>query len=118
MNGKSMLALAAVAVGALSMLAIDTIPADARGGGGGGGRGGGGGGFSRGGGGGGGGRVVFRSAPAFRSSGVVHRSVRYAPTRVYSYGYGGYGGCEALHQRAIVTGSRYWWNRYYACRGY
>ena len=135
MIGKKMIALAAVAVGALALVAVDTIPVDARGGhggggggGGGGGRGGGGGGHSggggggvgarsfSGGGGGGGGRVVFRSAPAFRSAGVVHhRAVRYAPVRVYSYGYGS---CEALHHRALVTGSRYWWQRYYDCRGY
>ena len=114
MIGKTMIALAVVAAGALAMVAVDTIPADARGGGGGASRGGGGG-VSRGGG--GGGRVG--PARSFAPSrGVAHRSVRYAPTRIYSYGYGYGGGCEALHQRALVTGSRYWWNRYYACRGY
>ena len=127
MIGKTMIALAVVAAGALAMVAVDTIPADARAGGGGGGArgGGGGGGVSRGGGGsvsrggGGGGRVVFSPARSFAPSrGVAHRSVRYAPTRIYSDGYGYGGGCEALHQRALVTGSRYWWNRYYACRGY
>ena len=108
MIGKTMIALAVVAAGALAMVAVDTIPADARGGGGG---------VSRGGG--GGGRVVFSPARSVAPSrGVAHRSVRYAPTRIYSYGYGYGGGCEALHQRALVTGSRYWWNRYYACRGY
>jgi hypothetical protein len=29
----------------------------------------------------------------------------------------GYGGCEALHERAVETGSRYWWQRYRACAG-
>jgi len=32
----------------------------------------------------------------------------------YGYGYG-YGGCYWLRERAIYTGSRYWWNRYYDC---
>jgi hypothetical protein len=34
-----------------------------------------------------------------------------------SYGYYG-GGCGWLYRRAVATGSRYWWNRYYACVGY
>ncbi len=29
--------------------------------------------------------------------------------------YGGYGGCAWLHERAIETGSRYWWRRYEDC---
>lgn len=29
--------------------------------------------------------------------------------------YGGYGGCEWLHERAVETGSRYWWRRYEDC---
>jgi hypothetical protein len=34
----------------------------------------------------------------------------------YDYGYGyGYGGCGWLYQRAIATGSSYWWHRYEAC---
>jgi hypothetical protein len=32
-----------------------------------------------------------------------------------AYGYTG-GGCGWLRQRAIVTGSPYWWQRYEACR--
>ena len=31
----------------------------------------------------------------------------------YDYGYSG--GCEWLHERAVATGSRYWWRRYEAC---
>jgi hypothetical protein len=33
----------------------------------------------------------------------------------YVYGYTSYG-CDWLYRRALVTGSPYWWNRYYACR--
>ena len=116
MIGKSIMTLSAVAVGALALAVSVTLPVDARGGhGGGGGHHGGGGGSFRGGG--GGGHVAFRSAPAFRSVGVVHHRhhVRYAPTRVYSYGYAD--SCGGLRQRALVTGSRYWWQRYYDCRG-
>lgn len=34
--------------------------------------------------------------------------------------YGGYyyGSCRWLRHRALVTGSPYWWRRYYACRGW
>jgi hypothetical protein len=35
----------------------------------------------------------------------------------YDYGYG-YGGCGWLYRRAVVTGSPYWWDRYYACANY
>ena len=35
----------------------------------------------------------------------------------YDYGYG-YGGCGSLYHRAVVTGSPYWWDRYYACANY
>ena len=35
----------------------------------------------------------------------------------YDYGYG-YGGCGWLYRRAVVTGSPYWWDRYYACASY
>jgi hypothetical protein len=33
---------------------------------------------------------------------------------VHGYGYG-YGGCAWLRRQALITGSSYWWNRYYAC---
>ena len=32
----------------------------------------------------------------------------------YAYNYG-YGGCAWLRQQALITGSAYWWNRYYSC---
>ncbi len=32
----------------------------------------------------------------------------------YAYGYG-YGNCAWLRRQALITGSSYWWNRYYAC---
>ena len=144
MIGKSIFAVAAVTAGALAMIAVATMPVDARGGGGGGGGRGGGGGHSGGhgggghsgghgggghggggfssfrGGGGGGGHATFRAAPAFRSAGVVHHRshARFVPTRVYSYGYGYIGVCESLRQRALVSGSGYWWQRYYDCIGY
>jgi hypothetical protein len=35
----------------------------------------------------------------------------------YDYGYG-YGGCGWLYNRAAITGSPYWWDRYYACTSY
>lgn len=36
----------------------------------------------------------------------------------YDYGYSYGRGCARLHQKALDTGSRYWWRRYRACRGY
>jgi hypothetical protein len=35
----------------------------------------------------------------------------------FGYGYHG-GGCGWLYDRAVATGSPYWWDRYYACIGY
>jgi hypothetical protein len=32
----------------------------------------------------------------------------------YGYGYG-YGSCAWLRRQALITGSQYWWNRYYDC---
>jgi hypothetical protein len=41
------------------------------------------------------------------------------PRLRYYGGYGYYGGgCGWLYRNAVATGSAYWWNRYYACRGY
>ena len=41
---------------------------------------------------------------------------------IYAYNYGGYyyndGGCGYLYENAVITGSPYWWDRYYACAGY
>jgi hypothetical protein len=36
----------------------------------------------------------------------------------YDYDYGYYGGCGWLYQRAVSTGSAYWWERYRECAGY
>lgn len=37
----------------------------------------------------------------------------YSGPRFYG---GGYGGCYWLKERALDTGRRYWWRRYWACR--
>ncbi len=135
---RKILAVVAIALTALLLLPPD--PADARRGGGGGGfRGGGGGGGAafRGGGGFRGGGFAIRSS-GFRSGGVAFRGgassfrpvvvtprhvhVR-RPVRVVRRVYAGPvfiagSGCEWLRQRALVTGSGYWWRRYYLCRGY
>ena len=39
---------------------------------------------------------------------------RFAFIGVYPYYYGE--GCYWLKRRAIITGSHFWWRRYYACR--
>jgi hypothetical protein len=36
---------------------------------------------------------------------------------VVRYGYG-YGNCAWLRQQALITGSQYWWDRYYNCVNY
>jgi hypothetical protein len=41
-----------------------------------------------------------------------------APVAYYGASYYGGGGCGWLYRRAEATGSRYWWNRYHACKGY
>lgn len=33
----------------------------------------------------------------------------------YDGDYDYFGGCEWLHERAVETGSRYWWRRYEDC---
>ncbi len=35
----------------------------------------------------------------------------------YAYNYA-YGGCAWLRHQALITGSPYWWNRYYSCANY
>jgi hypothetical protein len=104
-----------------SLLAAATISlaagaAEARHGGGGGW--GGGGGHWHGGGGhwGGGGRHAFSGG---RSFGFRHhhghaRVFAFAPY-YYDGGYAYGDGCYWLKRRALYTGSRYWWNRYYGC---
>ena len=39
-----------------------------------------------------------------------------APYYDDSYSYS-YSGCDYYHRRALATGSRYWWRRYYECTG-
>ena len=86
----------------------------------------------RGGGGGGGGRGYggsahhmgsggyrFYSGNNFRS-GHVHRfhhnRTVFLVGAPYVYGYYDYAdGCYWMRQRALYTGSRYWWSRYHAC---
>jgi hypothetical protein len=61
----------------------------------------------------------FVGRPSFAYAGNRHRHFRRAFVGVplaygaYSYGYGG--GCSWLRYRALETGSRYWWSRYYDC---
>jgi hypothetical protein len=54
-----------------------------------------------------------RSARHFRGG----RSFGYAPYGVYDGGYSYGGGCGYYYQRAVETGSAYWWDRYYDCAG-
>lgn len=52
---------------------------------------------------------------------VYNRYYRYGRYRNYGwygYGYYGYGNCAWLRQQALITGSQYWWSRYYSCVGY
>lgn len=50
--------------------------------------------------------------PRFRGYPFIYGYGAYAP-----YYYDDYAGddCRWLRRRALATGSRYWWNRYYAC---
>jgi hypothetical protein len=79
---------------------------------------------------GGGGHFAARPfAPRFAVGPRYGRVAHFAPRRhfrrgvfigaplaygAYAYGYG-YGGCRWLRHRALETGSRYWWSRYYDC---
>lgn len=49
-----------------------------------------------------------------------HRRYRglYFAAPFITYGAYNYGSCHWLKRKAIRTGSRYWWNRYYRCRDY
>jgi len=46
-----------------------------------------------------------------------HRHARFFAFAPYysDYGYAYGDGCYWLKRRALYTGSRYWWNRYYGC---
>lgn len=60
-----------------------------------------------------GGGVRFYGGPRFVRRGAYFA----APLAVYGgYRYYGGGGCYWLRERAMATGSRYWWSRYHACR--
>jgi hypothetical protein len=103
---RKLLSLAAVALTAVMLLPSE--PADARPG-------------VRGGGGFRAVRVV--RGPVYRPRVVVRRPiVVHRPVRIIRRGYIApvvvTGGCEWLRRRALLTGSRYWWRRYYACRGW
>ena len=105
--------MVAAALAAVTMIAIPSDQADARRGAG----------VARGGG--GGARIAaVRSGPVMRSRVFVSRPafIRHRPRigrRVFiGPVYGAYRSCEWLRRRAIITGSRYWWRRYYRCRGY
>ena len=69
----------------------------------------------------GGGAFVRSGSGGVRHSGGHrhHRrgGVYFAEPYAYDYGYSyGYGECGWLRQRAIETGRRYWWRRYWDCR--
>jgi hypothetical protein len=66
-------------------------------------------------------RKDFRHGKHFRHERRHHRRFRHFVGygfSFYDYGYGYYGGCDWLYRRALLTRSRYWWNRYYACINY
>lgn len=50
----------------------------------------------------------WRGPRVYLGAPVIYRS--------YSYGYGYGDGCGWLRQRALYTGSPYWWHRWRACR--
>ena len=57
-----------------------------------------------------------KPAHVFRHRHVVrHHHRRIVVVGYDDYGYGG--DCYWLKRKALYTGSRYWWSRYYACVG-
>jgi hypothetical protein len=61
-------------------------------------------------------RPHFNRSFAFRHHHRHHRHARvFAFAPFYDYGYGYADGCYWLRNRAISTGSRYWWSRYRDC---
>ena len=111
-----MIKLASAAVAGLAMLAFSggVEPAFARHG-----HGGGHGGFSM-------GRAHFGHVGGYRGVSRVgparyyafrhHRHFRHGRVAVVGYPYYYGGSCYWLRQRALYTGSPYWWHRYHACR--
>jgi hypothetical protein len=61
-------------------------------------------------------RAFVTGSGGVRHAGRRHggRVLGYAPY-VGGYAYGG--GCAYYYQRAVATGSSYWWQRYYDCTG-
>jgi hypothetical protein len=54
--------------------------------------------------------------PRFRGYGFgAYPFYGYGGSYYYGGYSGGYGECGYLRRRAVATGSRYWWNRYYEC---
>jgi hypothetical protein len=118
---KTLTATAAAALGIMLLAgSIDTALAKKGGGGGGGGKAYSGGGRSS-----SGGMRAYSGAGASKFQGYKHHGHKHhghkhhhhrrvivgVPYAVYGYSYG----CNWLYQRAVVTGSRYWWSRYHAC---
>lgn len=64
----------------------------------------------------------FRGGRHFGGHRHVHRRWRHRRGIYvgvpYVYGSYYYGSCNWLRRKAIRTGSRYWWRRYYRCRNY
>lgn len=60
-----------------------------------------------------GGRHHFRGGMHHRRWGRPHLRRHWGPSIRF---YGGYNRCGGLRQRAIYSGSSYWWRRYNACR--
>lgn len=57
-------------------------------------------------------RRIYGHHRHFRRGVVIGAPLAYG---AYYYGYGYGSGCGWLRHRALETGSRYWWSRYYDC---
>ena len=55
------------------------------------------------------------NVPHVRQQAVIHHQHFRHHRRFIGVGVYGYGNCEWLRHRAVVTGSPYWWSRYDAC---
>jgi hypothetical protein len=65
---------------------------------------------------------AYSDAPRFdgrdgRRHGRRFHGDRFFYGAVPLYGTYGYGPCAYYYERAVATGSGYWWDRYYACTG-
>jgi hypothetical protein len=61
------------------------------------------------------GRSNFASAGIVRHRHHFRRAFVGVPLAYGAYAYSYGGGCSWLRYRALETGSRYWWSRYYDC---